>query len=105
MARPPFIGALVLCLIASQIVPRVTLRAQVPATAGHEHLTEVACVDVPPGKKRPEFGCFNVGAVTALHFSGASVYWHLRVSKQAGCGDGQECDRDCGGRRRTSVAV
>ena len=55
------------------------LRAQVPATAGHEHLTEVACVDVPPGKKRPEFGCFNIGAVTALHFSGASVYWHLRA--------------------------
>ena len=79
MARSPFIGALVLCLTAHQVVPIGTLRAQVPATAGHEHLTEVACVDVPPGKKRPEFGCFNIGAVTALHFSGASVYWHLRA--------------------------
>ena len=79
MARPPFIGALVLCLIAHQIVPIGHLRAQEPATAGHEHLTEVACVDVPLGKRRPEFGCFNIGAVTALHFSGAPVYWHLRA--------------------------
>ena len=39
----------------------------------------MACVDVLPGKKRPEFGCFNIGAATALHFSGASVYWHLRA--------------------------
>jgi hypothetical protein len=54
-------------------------RAQVPGTAGHEHLTEVACVDVPPGEKRPEFGCFNIGTVTGLHFSQASVYWHLRA--------------------------
>jgi hypothetical protein len=42
-------------------------------------LTEVACVDVPPGEKRPEFGCFNIGMVTGLHFSQASVYWHLRA--------------------------
>jgi quercetin dioxygenase-like cupin family protein len=40
-------------------------------------LTEVACVDVPPGEKRPEFGCFNVGLATGLHFSQPSVYWHL----------------------------
>ncbi len=79
MARPPFLGALVLCLIACQLLPSGNLRAQVPATGGHEHLTEVACVDVPAGETRPEFGCFNIGAVTALHFSGASVYWHLRM--------------------------
>jgi len=42
-------------------------------------LTEVACVDVPSGEKRPEFGCFNVGVATGLHFSQASVYWHLRA--------------------------
>jgi quercetin dioxygenase-like cupin family protein len=42
-------------------------------------LTEVACVDVPPGEDRPEFGCFNVGTVTGLHFSPTSVYWHLRA--------------------------
>jgi hypothetical protein len=79
MARTPFIGKLVLFLVAVQIVPIGRLRAQVPSTAGHEHLTEVACVDVPPGEKRPEFGCFNVGLATGLHFSQASVYWHLRA--------------------------
>lgn len=79
MARTPFIGVLgVLCLVF-HIVAIGQLRAQVPATAGHEHLTEVACVDVPPGEKRPEFGCFNIGTVTGLHFSQTSVYWHLRA--------------------------
>jgi quercetin dioxygenase-like cupin family protein len=53
------------------------LQAQAPRTTGHEHLTEVACVDVPPGEKRPEFGCFNIGTVKELHFRQAAVYWHL----------------------------
>ena len=53
------------------------LQAQGHDTTGHGHLTEVACVDVPPGEKRPEFGCFNIGAVTGLHFGQAAVYWHL----------------------------
>jgi len=79
MVRTPFTGVLVLFLVAVHIVPVSHLRAQVPGTAGHEHLTEVACVDVPPGDKRPQFGCFNIGTVTGLHFSQASVYWHLRV--------------------------
>jgi quercetin dioxygenase-like cupin family protein len=77
MARIPFIGALVLSLIALQIITIDNLRAQVPGAAGHEHLSEVACVNVPPGEKRPEFGCFNTGIATGLHFSQASVYWHL----------------------------
>ena len=70
--------------IRSRPVPvRLSNRARAPAgsgarPAGHEHLTEVACVDVPAGEKRPEFGCFNVGTVTGLHFSQSSVYWHLR---------------------------
>ena len=79
MARTSFIVVLVLFLAASQMVPISRLRAQAPGTAGHEHLTEVACVDLPPGEKRPEFGCFNIGMVTGLHFSHASVYWHLRA--------------------------
>ena len=79
MCRTRFTAALVLLLVASSIVPVVHLRAQPPGTAGHEHLTEVACVDVPPGKKRPEFGCFNIGVVTGLHFNQAAVYWHLRT--------------------------
>src|SRR5688572_25975452 len=79
MARTPFTGVLVLLLVAFQVVPLSHLWAQVPRSAGHEHLTEVACVDVPPGEKRPEFGCFNVGTVAGLRFSQASVYWHLRA--------------------------
>ena len=79
VARTTFSGALALSLVALQIVPVGNLRAQVPGTAEHEHLAHVACVDVPPGEKRPEFGCFNVGAVTGLHFSQPSVYWHLRA--------------------------
>src|SRR6186713_3343847 len=79
MVRTPFIGVLALSLVAFQIVPIGHLRAQVPGTAGHEHLTEVACVDIPPGEKRPEFGCFNIATVTGLRFTQASVYWHLRT--------------------------
>jgi quercetin dioxygenase-like cupin family protein len=77
MTRIALVGALVLTLVGLQFVPLGNLRAQVPDTAGHEHLSEVACVNVPLGEKRPEFGCFNVGTVTGLHFSQASVYWHL----------------------------
>ena len=79
MARTPIIGTLIVSFIALHIVPIDNLRAQAPGTAKHEHLTEVACVDVPPQEKRPEFGCFNVGVVTGLTFSQPSVYWHLRA--------------------------
>jgi hypothetical protein len=79
MARTPFAGALVLAVVGFQAVPIGHLRAQEPGAAGHDHLTEVARVDVPPGEKRPEFGCFNVGLVAGLHFSQASIYWHLRA--------------------------
>ncbi len=77
MARTPVIGVVVLFLVAFQILPIGRLRAQVPGAAEHEHMTGVACVDVPPGEKRPEYGCFNVGMAGGLHFSDASVYWHL----------------------------
>ena len=66
-------------LTAFLIMPVASLRAQVPSTAGHDHLSEVACVDVPAGEKRPEFGCFNIATETGLYFSQASVYWHLRA--------------------------
>jgi quercetin dioxygenase-like cupin family protein len=79
MARTPFIGGLVPLLVVAHIVPFGHVQAQARDSAGHEHLTEVACVDVPLGEKRPEFGCFNVGTVTGLHFTQASVYWHLRA--------------------------
>lgn len=79
MVRTALVGVLALMLVAFQIVPIGKLWAQVPGAAEHEHLTEVACVDVPPGEKRPEFGCFNIGTATGLHFSQASVYWHLHA--------------------------
>jgi len=80
MARTPRrAGVLEVFLAAVQLVPAGHLWAQAPDTTGHEHLTEVACVDVPQGEKRPEFGCFNVGTVTGLHFGQGSVYWHLRA--------------------------
>jgi quercetin dioxygenase-like cupin family protein len=78
MARTPFALASTLFAAAFQLAPTGNLRAQVPSAAGHEHLSAVACVDVPPGEKRPDFGCFNVGVATGLHFNHASVYWHLR---------------------------
>ena len=79
MASAPFARILVLFFVAFELVPVGHLRAQVTGTAGHEHLTEVACVDVPPGDKRPDFGCFNVGVASGLHFRQAAVYWHLRT--------------------------
>ena len=79
MASTAVATARALSLVAFQLLAIGYLRAQVPAAAGHEHLTEVACVDVRPGEKRPEFGCFNVGVVTGLRFSQRSVYWHLRA--------------------------
>src|SRR4026207_1716808 len=79
MARTPFTGVLMLFLVAVQIVPVSHPRGQVPGTAGHEHLTEVACVDVPPGEKRPELGCFDDGRVKELQLREGVVYWHLRA--------------------------
>jgi quercetin dioxygenase-like cupin family protein len=79
MARISYIGTLVLSLIALPIILMGNLRAQQPGTAGHQHLSEVACVDVPSDETRPEFGCFNIGTVTGLHFSEVSAYWHLSL--------------------------
>ena len=75
MAGTRGIAVLILILVS---VPNVTignLRAQVPASTTHDHLTDVACVDVPSREKRPEFGCFNVGTATGLVFPQASVDW------------------------------
>ena len=85
MAGTRFLGALTSLVVALQAGSAGPLRAQAPAAGGHDHMTEVACVDVPPGEKRPEFGCFNVGLASNLHFSETSVYWHLRTypSRQA----------------------
>ena len=69
MIRTPFVLNLVVLVLSLTVLPTGTageLQAQASQTTGHEHLTEVACVDVPPGEKRPEFGCFNIGTVKEL---------------------------------------
>ena len=78
MARVQLIWALALMLVALHILAKDNLLAQSAASAGHEHLGEVACVDLRPDEERPKFGCFNVGTLTGLFFSQSSVYWHLR---------------------------
>ena len=78
MARIPTVMALGLSLAAFQLSSPGDLQAQTPGPAGHEHLSEVACIDVPPGQKRPELGCFNIGTVSGLRFDQSTVYWYLR---------------------------
>ena len=80
MIRPPFtlkLVVLVWSLIALSNCSKGGQQVQESRARGHEHLTEVACVDVPPGEKRPEFGCFNIGTVKTLQFGQAAVYWRL----------------------------
>jgi len=80
MIRTPFALNLVVLVLSLTLLPTGTTgeqQVQASRTAGHEHLSEVACVDVPPGEKRPEFGCFNIGTVKELHFRQSDVYWHL----------------------------
>ena len=79
------VGVLVLSLTTLPTGTAGDLLAQAPRTTGHEHLGEVACVDVPPGQKRPEFGCFNIATVKDLQFRQPAVYWHLHTfgSRQA----------------------
>ncbi|MFL6548504.1 MAG: cupin domain-containing protein [Povalibacter sp.] len=71
MIRTSIVGLIV--FVSSLIILPIGVRA----ATEHDHLTEVACVDVPPGEKRPEFGCFNVATVKDLKFSQTAVYWHL----------------------------
>lgn len=80
MSRTRFTAApAALFLCALQFISIDLVSAQVPGAAGHDHLTEVACIDVPAGEKRPDFGCFNVATLTGLHFNQPAVYWHLRT--------------------------
>jgi quercetin dioxygenase-like cupin family protein len=78
-SSPFFINIIVLILSLTGTTGE--LQAQAPHTTGHDHLTEVACVDTPPGEKRPEFGCFNVGTVKEIQFRQAAIYWHLSTFK------------------------
>jgi quercetin dioxygenase-like cupin family protein len=64
--------------LAVPIAPS-TASAQETAGATHEHLGGVACDDVPPGEKRPDFGCFNVATEKGLQFSQPQAFWHIRT--------------------------
>ena len=82
MIRAPFVLNLVVLASSLTVLPAGTtgeLHAQAPPATGHDHLTEVACVDVAAGEKRPEFGCFNVATVKDLQFRQTAVYWHLHT--------------------------
>jgi quercetin dioxygenase-like cupin family protein len=90
MIRTPFVITLVALVLSLTALPTGTtgeLQAQAPRSAGHEHLAEVACVDVPPGEKRPPFGCFNIGTVKELQFGQAAVYWHLHAFGSRGAAE------------------
>ena len=58
-----------------------TTRGQQPQESDsgtHKHLV-ATCAEVPPGEKRPEFGCFIIARAKGLHFTQPMVYWHLQV--------------------------
>lgn len=74
--------ATILSILASPLALSFTLsiaNGQETAVATHEHLSGVACDDVPPGAKRPDFGCFNVATEEGLQFQQRKVYWHIRT--------------------------
>src|ERR1700716_3980034 len=69
----------ILGILASLLVVQTTftvgeLYSQEMAGTMHEHLTGVACGDVPPGQERPEFGCFNIATENGLRFQQPQVY-------------------------------
>src|SRR5438128_9998584 len=74
----------ILGFLASLLVVQTTftvgeLYSQEMAGAMHEHLSGVACDDVPPGQKRPDFGCFTIATEKGLQFLQPSVYGHIRT--------------------------
>jgi len=79
MSRIPFVAMISSSLITVLIVLSGNVRSQVPQIAGHQHLGKVACVDVRPGEKRPEYGCFNIGSIAGLKFTEKNVFWHLML--------------------------
>lgn len=79
MFNSVLIGTLPFFLIPLHIAALGSLEGRARGATQHEHLTEVACEDAPPGEKRPDFGCFDVGTATGLRFDQPSVYWHLHA--------------------------
>ena len=81
MNRTPAIitfSALTLSLIALQGVTKGGQQAYPSSRGSHEHLV-ATCAEVPPGEKRPEFGCFIIATAKGLQFTQPTVYCHLRT--------------------------
>ena len=55
------------------------LHAQDLTPTTHDHLVVQGCVNIPPGQKRPDFGCFSLATESGLRFSEPTAYWHLRT--------------------------
>ena len=107
MIRTPFVLNLVVLVVSLTVLP-IGTRGELLAQAsrhGHEHLTEVACVDTPPGEKRPEFGCFNIATVKELHFSETTVYWHLYSFESRRAANAAKSATESLGGRRPRVAL
>ena len=74
--------AIILGFLASPLAVPITLSmayGEETAGATHEHLSGVSCDNIPPGEKRPDFGCFNVASEEGLQFPQRQVYWHIRT--------------------------
>ena len=65
-------------LIALQGVTKGGQQAYPSSRGSHEDLV-ATCAEVPPGEKRPEFGCFIIATAKGLQFTRPTVYWHLRT--------------------------
>ena len=57
----------------------VALYAQDLTPTTHDHLVVQGCVNIPPGQKRPDFGCFSLATESGLRFSEPTAYWYLRT--------------------------
>ena len=72
------------------------LYGQEMAGTMHEHLTGVSCDDVPPGRERPEFGCFNIATEKGLQFeqpAGVLAYSDVREPRRRRCSQEHYRDR------------
>ena len=82
--------ATILGILASPLavaIPLSIANGQETGEAMHEHLSGVSCDDVPPGEKRPDFGCFNVASEKGLKFAKQQVYWHVRTFENRAAAD------------------
>lgn len=67
----------ILLVLSALLLLSLSLSAQTDNAAKHEHMVSQACVPVPAGEKRPEFGCFIVASAKGLELK-SPLYWHLR---------------------------